>query len=198
LLATLGALWLLFGRGVGEPGSVSRWQPQGSAGPSAAKLGGIALPMLGDASAHSTLLLPSSGPFRHNVVAALEANGGALQRVVIEPGASWSFNRAIGDPGRLTLHTINGIYGGGWCDLASQYVIALRPVLPRDAFSFYRHRDVTGIGLSGIADDDAVAIWNTNNTGGEQDLVIRNTTANTLVLTARLVGAGVEVRAVAQ
>src|SRR5262245_51952519 len=33
---------------------------------------------------------------RHNIALALSANGGALQRVVIPPGATFSFNAALG------------------------------------------------------------------------------------------------------
>jgi hypothetical protein len=149
----------------------------------------------GEGAASAFLPLPGDGPFRLNVVAALEANGGALQNVVIPPGGSWSFNRSVGNPGVLTLTTIAGVYGGGWCDLASRYVMALRPLLPAEQINFVRHRDATGIGLAGVADADAVAIWNTNNRGGEQDLLVRNPTRQTLILSASLVEGGVEVRA---
>lgn len=119
--------------------------------------------------------LPSGGAFHQNVMAALTANGGALQQVIIPPGGTWSFNRAVGDPNLLDLTAIYGVYGGGWCDLASYYVTLLRPLLPPESFHFARHIDTTGFGLAGIPDTDAVAIWNTNGAGGEQDLVIHNT-----------------------
>ncbi len=114
------------------------------------------------------------GPFRQNVLAALAANGAALQHVVVPPGDTWSFNRAVGDPDLLDLVSINGVYGGGWCDLASRYVLALRPFLPREALVFTRHIDTTGYGLAGVADDDAVAIWNSNGGNDEHDLIIQN------------------------
>jgi hypothetical protein len=144
------------------------------------------------------LRLPPDGPFRQNVVAALTSNHGALQHVIVPPGAIWSFNRAIGDPNLLDLVSISGVYGGGWCDLASRYVLALRPFLPREALMFTRHIDTTGYSLADVADDDAVAIWNTNGGGGEHDLVVHNTSAQTLVIDATLVGEGVEVSATYQ
>jgi hypothetical protein len=111
------------------------------------------------------------------------------------PGSTWSFNRAIGAPDRLELTTINGIYGGGWCDLASYYVLALRPFLPHDSLVFTRHVDATGFGLQGIEDDVAVVIWNTNGGDDERDLIIHNTSSRTMVITATLVDAGVRVSA---
>jgi hypothetical protein len=165
----------------------------------AATLGGEVAPLaLGEGATAAFLPLPGEGPFRLNVVSALEANNGALQRVVIPPGGAWSFNRAVGNPGVLTLATIAGVYGGGWCDLASRYVVALRPLLPPEALEFVRHRDATGISLAGVSDDDGVAIWNTNDRGGEQDLIIRNPSNRTLVISARLDAEGVEVRAAFQ
>jgi hypothetical protein len=141
------------------------------------------------------LPLPPDGPFRQNVLAALTANGGALQQVVVPPGGTWSFNRAVGDPDRLELATINGVTGGGWCELASYYVLALRPFLPRDSLVFTRHVDATGYGLQGIEDDVAVAIWNTNGGDDERDLVIHNTSGRMMVINATLVDAGVQVSA---
>ncbi|MFL5802092.1 MAG: helix-turn-helix domain-containing protein [Roseiflexaceae bacterium] len=143
----------------------------------------------------AVLPLPPDGPFRQNVVAALTANRGALQHVVVPPGETWSFNRAVGDPDLLDLVTISGVYGGGWCDLASRYVLALRPLLPQDALVFTRHVDATGYSLADIADDAAVAIWNTNGGGGEHDLLVHNTSSRMLVVDASLVGSEVQVRA---
>jgi hypothetical protein len=144
------------------------------------------------------LRLPPDGPFRKNVVAALTANHDALQHVVVPPGAIWSFNRAIGNPDLLDLVSISGVYGGGWCDLASRYVLVLRPFLPPDALMFTRHIDATGYGLADIANDDAVAIWNTNGGGGEHDLLVHNTSDRMLVINTMLVSEGVEVSATYQ
>lgn len=153
------------------------------AAPAPAAMGGASLP------------LPPDGPFRQNVVAALGANGGALQSVVIPPGSVWSFNQAIGDPGRLDLAEINGVRGGGWCDLASRYVVALRPLLPPEALEFAGHVEATGSGLYGVADADAVVIWNANGNGGDRDLRVHNTTAQTLIISAWLTDGGVELSA---
>lgn len=202
-LAAIGLAWLIGGIGNQSQVEMSRWRNSPAAqlatdAGGATLLNGQARLIAGEAGSVAMLPLPSDGPFRLNVVTALEANGGALQRVLLPPGGRWSFNRAVGDPGVLRLATINGIYGGGWCDLASRYVMALRPFLPPEALVFPRHRDVAGISLVGVADDDAVAIWNTNNSGGEQDLVITNPTSHTILISARLVESGVEVRAVIQ
>jgi transcriptional regulator with XRE-family HTH domain len=141
------------------------------------------------------LPLPPDGSFRQNVLAALMANRSALQHVVVPPGDTWSFNRAVGDPDLLDLAPIGGVYGGGWCDLASSYVLALRPLLPQDALVFTRHVDATGYGLVGIADDDAVAIWNTNGGSGEHDLLVHNTSDRMIVIDATLANDGVQVSA---
>jgi hypothetical protein len=131
----------------------------------------------------------------HNVAAALDASGGALRQVIIAPGETWSFNRAVGSPSGISLVTIAGVYGGGWCDLASRYVVALRPLLSYDAIRFVRHRDATGYDLMGVAPDDAVAIWNTNGGDDEKDLTIYNGTGRALVIAVSLAGDGVTVRA---
>jgi transcriptional regulator with XRE-family HTH domain len=139
--------------------------------------------------------LPADGPFHQNVVAALEANNGALQHVVIPPNGVWSFNRTVGDPGLLQLEPIFGVYGGGWCDLASRYTMVLRPLLPPESFDFIRHIDSTGYGLEGVPDDDGVVIWNSNGADGEQDLRIDNTTGRTIRIDVTLVGDGVQFQA---
>src|SRR5262249_26126350 len=114
---------------------------------------------------------------------------------VVQSGGTWSFNRAVGDPDRLELATINGVYGGGWCDLASYYVLALRPFLPRDSLVFTRHVDATGFGLQGIEADVGVTIWNTNGGDDERDLVVHNTSGRMIVIDATQVDAGVQVSA---
>jgi hypothetical protein len=113
-----------------------------------------------------------------NVRLALDANGGALREVTIRPGDTWSFNAAIGDPRTIPVRTVAGVPGGGWCDLASRYVQALRPVLPPEAFAFPNHVRTAGVGLVHVADEDAVAIWNIDGQpgsfGGRQDLEVTN------------------------
>ena len=125
------------------------------------------------------------GDVGFNVRAALDANGGALRRVVIPPGATWSFNAAVGDPSGIPLRVVGGVRGGGWCDLASRYVQAARPLLPPHALRFTPHRQATGVGLADVADADAVAIWNIDGApgsfGGRRDLEIVNVTDAPLV-----------------
>lgn len=164
-----------------------------SAAPEAADASAGALPQSSVA-----MPLPADGPFHTNVVAALEANNGALQHVVIPPNGVWSFNRAVGNPDLLRLEPIAGIYGGGWCDLASRYTMVLRPLLPREAFEFIRHVDSTGFGLQGVPDDDGVVIWNSNGADGEQDLRIHNTSGRTIRVDVTLAAEGVQFQATAK
>lgn len=128
------------------------------------------------ASQSSPLTL--DGDIGYNVRMALDANGGALRRIVLLPGTSWSFNASVGDPRSLRLRVVGGVYGGGWCDLASRYVQALRPLLPPHAFTYVNHVASTGVRLANVADADAVAIWNIDGQpgtwGGRLDLVIAN------------------------
>lgn len=130
--------------------------------------------------------LSLAGDVGHNVRAALDANNGALRNVTIRPGETWSFNASVGLPAHIHVRVVAGVPGGGWCDLASRYVQALRPALPPEAFAFPNHVRTTGIGLLHVADEDAVAIWNIDGQpgsfGGRQDLQITNTTNGTLRL----------------
>ena len=88
-----------------------------------------------------------------------------------------------------------GVYGGGWCDLASRYTMVLRPLLPPETFAFIRHIDSTGFGLQGVPDDDGVVIWNSNGSDGEQDLRIHNTSGRTIRIDVTLVADGVQFQA---
>jgi len=109
-----------------------------------------------------------------NIAQALNARNGALRFVTIPPGSTWSFNAAIGAPAGMELRSINGVLGGGWCDLASRYVQAARPLLPPDAFRYRRHRPA----LPDVSADDSVTIWNIDGRpgtfGGRFDLEITN------------------------
>lgn len=68
------------------------------------------------------------------------------------------------------------VLGGGVCDLASRYVVAARPLLPDEAFTFKLHPN----GLGGVRYQDAVSIW-FDGTPAELDLRITNTTEHWLV-----------------
>src|SRR4029453_18686665 len=119
-----------------------------------------------------------TGDVAFNVAAALNANNGALRSVTIRPGETWSFNAAVGSPAQIAVRTIAGVPGGGWCDLASRYVQAVRPLLPPEAVHFVNHVTTSGIRLADVADEDAVSIWNIDgqagSSGQSQDLEITN------------------------
>jgi hypothetical protein len=127
----------------------------------------------------SSVPLSIAGDVGFNVLSALRAHGGALRSVTIRPGETWSFNATIGSPANIDVRTIGGVPGGGWCDLASRYVQAVRPLLPREAVQFVNHVTTAGIRIADVADDDAVSIWNIDghagSAGQSQDLQITNT-----------------------
>jgi hypothetical protein len=127
----------------------------------------------------SSVPLSIAGDVGFNVLSALGASNGALRSVTIRPGETWSFNASIGSPANVDVRTIGGVPGGGWCDLASRYVQAVRPLLPREAVQFVNHVTTAGIRIADVADDDAVSIWNIDGQAGSagqsQDLEITNT-----------------------
>lgn len=114
-----------------------------------------------------------------NALQAINANNGSLRLVEIYPGHEWSFNASVGDPRNISyLKTVFGVYGGGWCDLASRYVQAVRPLLPEPDIRFVNHNVSVGFGLVDVDYHDAVSIWNTGglhgNIGQAKDLVLWN------------------------
>ncbi|MEO7908774.1 MAG: hypothetical protein ABIV47_03895 [Roseiflexaceae bacterium] len=127
----------------------------------------------------SSVPLSIAGDVGFNVLSALGASDGALRSVTIRPGETWSFNATIGSPANVDVRMIGGVLGGGWCDLASRYVQAVRPLLPREAVQFVNHVTTAGIQIADVADDDAVSIWNIDGQAGSagqsQDLQITNT-----------------------
>lgn len=131
----------------------------------------------------------------HNVVTVLNASGGALRTVELSPGERWSFNQTVGNPDLLDYVYVGNVYGGGVCDLASRYVVALRSLLSPGAFSFTRHRDATGEDLVGVSPNDAVSIWSVNGGPEERDLVITNNSGRTIIISTLLTERGVTVRA---
>ena len=134
--------------------------------------------------------------YAFNVRAALDANGGQLWNVQIAPGATWSFNAAVGDPDAIRYTTVGGVPGGGWCNLAARYVEAVRPILPPEAVRFINHVDSNGIALD-VAYENSVSIWNVGGEpgfdGGRQDLMLTNTTGRVLLLHAVETGDGTTV-----
>lgn len=129
--------------------------------------------------------LSLSGDAGVNIRAALHANNGQLQRVVILPGKTWSFNAALGDPRRIDdLREVNGILGGGWCNLASRYVQAARMILPDNAVLMRLHPN----GLPNVDPQDAPSIWNPDGVmgfaDGRSDVLITNVMDRTIIITA--------------
>ncbi len=108
-----------------------------------------------------------------NLVAALNANGGALQRVTIAPGDVFSFNAAMGDPSVIEYRSCAGIPGGNWCNLAARYAQAARAIGLTPVFQDH------GVGDLGAGTENSVAIWNVGGLAGfengSQDLLIQNT-----------------------
>lgn len=109
--------------------------------------------------------LKSGTPIEHNVRQILPA----LEEVTIYPGETWSFNEAVGHPDKYQLETVYGVYGGGWCDLASRYAeVARKQGL---LLEFKLHSTP----LLGVERQDNVSIWNEDGSGKqEQDLRITN------------------------
>ena len=185
------SLLVLIGLGGGatSPSLISTWQGQPApiASGEQPALAANAEAITGQARAStSSVPLSLAGDVGFNVLSALGARGGALRSVIIHPGETWSFNATVGSPANVEVRTISGVPGGGWCDLASRYVQAVRPLLPRDAVKFINHVTTAGIRLADVADDDAVSIWNIDGQAGSagqsQDLEITNTLAAPLHL----------------
>src|SRR6478672_876064 len=159
------ALILLLGTGGSSPALISTWMPRQPA--QAAESDVAPQAISGTASPNSSSMpLSLAGDVGFNVLSALDARGGALRNITIRPGETWSFNATIGSPAQVAVRTIGGVPGGGWCDLASRYVQAVRPLLPREAVQFVNHVTTAGIRLADVADDDAVSIWNIDGRAG--------------------------------
>jgi hypothetical protein len=183
-IASVFVLVMLSGQSA-SPALISTWLPKQSAAADsvvAAANSALAAPraIAGVAQANtSSVPLSIAGDVGFNVLSALGAHDGALRSVTIRPGETWSFNATIGSPTNVHVRTISGVPGGGWCDLASRYVQAVRPLLPREAVQFVNHVTTSGIRIADVADDDAVSIWNIDGQAGSagqsQDLQITNT-----------------------
>jgi len=181
---------VMLGGSSASPVLISTWRMPGqpaAAGAAPQPITANAQAITGVAQAGMTSVpLSLAGDVGFNVLSALGARDGALRSVIIRPGETWSFNAAIGSPAYVEIRTIGGVPGGGWCDLASRYVQAVRPLLPREAVQFVNHVTTAGIRIADVADDDAVSIWNINGQSGSagqsQDLEITNTLSNPLHL----------------
>jgi hypothetical protein len=176
-IASVFVLVMLSGQSA-SPALISTWLPRQSAAADSVLAAPQAIAGVAQAGT-SSVPLSIAGDVGFNVLSALGARDGALRSVTIRPGETWSFNATIGSPANVDVRTIGGVPGGGWCDLASRYVQAVRPLLPREAVQFVNHVTTAGIRIADVADDDAVSIWNIDGQAGSagqsQDLEITNT-----------------------
>lgn len=148
----------------------------------------------GDAQALSAPITENTNDgFGLNVKAALDANNSALRNITIKDGEQWSFNETVGNPDKLQLTTISGVYGGGWCDLACRYVQVFKGLgLPithgtdmnANGAIFLQHG---GISLNQCGFDESPYIWSKGTQAGfddgRQDLVVNNGTGKTIRIT---------------
>ena len=176
-IASVFVLVMLSGQSA-SPALISTWLPRQAAAADSVLAAPQAIAGVAQAGT-SSVPLSIAGDVGFNVLSALGARDGALRSVTIRPGETWSFNATIGSPANVDVRTIGGVPGGGWCDLASRYVQAVRPLLPREAVQFVNHVTTAGIRIADVADDDAVSIWNIDGQAGSagqsQDLEITNT-----------------------
>jgi hypothetical protein len=130
-----------------------------------------------DVHAISATLLPRGTVIDPNINAIADV----LQEVVIKPGETWSFNETIGDPNKYQLVTAFGVYGGGWCDLASRYAELARKLNLPHVFKLH------STPLNGVERQDNVSIWNDNGSKDQiQDLKITNNSSNDLYFTLKI------------
>jgi hypothetical protein len=101
-----------------------------------------------------------------------------LSSVTLPPGATWSFNETVGHPDMYPLITAGGVYGGGWCDLASRYAETAR------ILGLAREFPLHSTPLLEVERQDNVSIWNMDGSATqEQDLRITNTGSFFLTMT---------------
>jgi hypothetical protein len=117
-----------------------------------------------------------------NVLAALNANGGAIQAFTIPPGGTWSFGHGIAPIAALGPLPVvcgpAGCYaGGGWCDLSALYVRVADQLGLTSRFP--AHDGVADPRFPGILLDD-------NGDGG--DLTIHNPTDRAVTFQTRVDG----------
>ena len=168
---------------------------------------------------HAASFTPGDRAVRANIRLALSYYHGALTHVFVAPGGTFSFNATLGvAPQRLpwkyvtlkqtpppapegatpappTAEERQRIQGGGLCDLASRFVMAVRPMLPARAFRFVNHIRSSGIRLQGVPARDSVSIWAVGGQAGEQDLKITNVTDGWLEFVVERAGEKITVRA---
>jgi hypothetical protein len=120
-----------------------------------------------------------------NVQVALDASGGALRNVVLQPGETFSFNARMGDPENISYRYCAGVPGGNWCNAAARYSQVARGLglTPQ----FLHHNQDLGAGI-----ENDVLIWNISGEpgfgGGRQDLMITNDTGRVVHFQAQQAG----------
>lgn len=131
------------------------------------------------------------GDIGTNVMAALNANGGALQSFTIPPGGTWSFGHSLAPISAMGyLPVVCGPAGcnpgGGWCDLSALYVKVADQLGLQSTFP--AHVGVSDPRFPGILLDD-------NGDGG--DLLITNTLARPVTFRAVIDGGAVTIEGAA-
>lgn len=131
-----------------------------------------------------------SDPCGYNVAVALNANGGALQNITINPGETWSFNAAMGDPSLIPYIYCAGVPGGNWCNLAARYAQVARAFNAN--LDFIDHGQDLGAGR-----ENSITIWNNGGQpgfdNGSQDLMITNILQKPLHLKTQIEGESVTI-----
>jgi hypothetical protein len=95
-----------------------------------------------------------------------------LATVTVQPGQTWSFNETVGHPDMYPLITAGGVYGGGWCDIASRYAEIAR------FLNWPREFQLHSTPLLEVERQDNVSIWNEDGSKTQsQDLRITNTSS---------------------
>lgn len=110
-----------------------------------------------------------AGDCGYNVQVALDASGGALWDVTLQPGETWSFNATMGNPAAIDYRMCAGVPGGNWCNLAARYAYVA------EQLGLLRQFQDHGVGDLGGGPENSVAIWNEGGAAGGQDLQITNT-----------------------
>lgn len=104
-----------------------------------------------------------------------------LEHVTLVPGETWSFNATVGHPDMYPLITAGGVYGGGWCDLASRYAELAR------VLGLSREFPLHSTPLLEVERQDNVSIWNMDGSATqEQDLRITNTSSFFITMTLEM------------
>jgi hypothetical protein len=143
----------------------------------------VAVSQPGTATSYSAPVLQVSGTgcLDTNVTSAHNHSPG-LQNVVIPPGTDWSFNEHWNIAPDLVNCPGQGFSGGGVCNQASRYSNVARALGLQVQSQYHGF-----IYDTAVPREDNLAIMSSGGRGG-QDLVIRNDSNRTVLITAVLSG----------